>query len=76
MSMRAKLREKYNLAEDSSDFVAACFLSPLAVCQETREIEYREKFGDGTVRTMQPLRMTDSADQSEMSLNNDTSQTS
>jgi Cys-rich protein (TIGR01571 family) len=38
MSIRAKLREKYGSQEEPCDVVAACLLSPFAVCQEAREI--------------------------------------
>ncbi|CAF0867339.1 unnamed protein product [Rotaria sp. Silwood1] len=54
MRMRAKMREKYGLEEKPSDFLAACILSPLAVCQETREIISREKNPTEKVRTSQP----------------------
>ena len=55
MGVRAKIRQKYGLQEQPSDFIAACILSPLAVCQESREIISREKKPSEQIRTSQPL---------------------
>ena len=55
MSVRGKMRAKYGLQEEPSDCVAACLLSPLAVCQEARELISREKISNGKVRTNQPV---------------------
>lgn len=64
--MRAKMREKYGLQEEPSDCVAACILSPCAVCQETREIMSREKSPGNRVRTVQPKKEAASPVESEV----------
>lgn len=76
MPVRAAMRAKYNLVEEPSDFVSACLLSPFALCQEAREIAYREKTLATKTQTMQPMGTTEDAEESEMSATNDVSQTS
>lgn len=66
MPLRAKMREKYGLQEVPSDCVAACLLSPLAVCQETREILSRERSPSQRVRTDQPKKDLPSPIESEV----------
>lgn len=56
MPLRARMREKYNLPEEPSDFVAGCLLSPLGVCQEAREIISRERTFSTRARTNQPTK--------------------
>jgi hypothetical protein len=67
MPMRAKMREKYGLQEQPSDCLAACLLSPCAVCQEAREIISREKSPGNKVRKNQPVKSITSAVDSELS---------
>jgi len=55
MPIRAKIREKYGLQEETSDIVAACLFSPFAVRQEAREIICREKLPSEKVRRNQPI---------------------
>jgi len=56
MPIRAKIRKKYGLQEEPSDCVAACLLSPCAVCQETREINSRDRLPSEKTRTNQPTK--------------------
>ena len=67
MSFRAKVREKYGLQEEPTDFIAGCLLSPIAVCQEAREIDSRDKSPGTKVQRAEPKRSNASNVESEVS---------
>ncbi len=54
--IRTKIREKYGLQEQPSDCVAACLLSPCAVCQEAREMNSRDRLPSEKTRINQPIK--------------------
>ena len=76
MPIRAKMRAKYGLQEEPSDCVAACLLSPFAVCQEAREIISREKMPSGKVQTNQPSKTMITTAESEVASSANSSQIS
>ena len=72
--IRTKIREKYNLQEEPSDYLASYLFSSCAICQEAREIESRGQSANHRIKTTQPLNSTISNADSEVTEENEASQ--